>query len=113
MMFGTVAMTTSTSASQRAKRQNAAPENGSSTPPTTPPSPAAPPTQRTAPKVLYYAQPEFAPMARAIIQRANRTFESVEYIKNWAEQVLNCSEYFLEHFPPGSPQVDQVVQVNR
>lgn len=62
-------------------------------------------TQRIAPKILYTASSENMQMALSIMKRANRTIQSVEFFKSLAEQTHNCSEFFLETFPPNSPQV--------
>ena len=43
--------------------------------------------------------------------KANRTFATAEYIQDWAEQVANCSEYFLENYPRDDPRVEGLRQV--
>ena len=59
-------------------------------------------------KVLYTPNNN---LTRSIMKKANRTFANVEYFRNWAEQVVNCSQYFLDSFPPDSPQVVTLRQV--
>ena len=57
---------------------------------------------QAAPKILFTPN---TPLTRSIIAKANRTFASVEFILSWTRQIRNCSQYFLEHYPPYSPDV--------
>ena len=61
-------------------------------------------------KVLYTPDNN---LTRSIMTKANRTFAAAEFLQNWAEQVSNCSEYFLESYPPDSLRVDRLRQVRR
>lgn len=57
------------------------------------------------PKILY--SPNTA-RTREIITRANRTFAMFGFMRDWADQLDNCSTYFLEHYSPDSPLVVQL-----
>ena len=50
-------------------------------------------------KILYTP---YTNLTLSIIKKANRTFESVGLVIGFAAQVANCSEYFLDNFPPES-----------
>lgn len=50
-------------------------------------------------KILYTP---YTNLTLSIIKKANRTFNSVGLILTFADQVANCSEFFLENFPPES-----------
>ena len=47
----------------------------------------------------------------SIVKKANKTFDSVGLIVALADQVANCSDFFLQRFPPDSfGQVESVQQ---
>lgn len=56
----------------------------------------------SAPKILFTPNTS---LTRSIMAKANRTFSAVEFVLRWTMQVRNCSQYFLEHYPPSSPDV--------
>ena len=59
-------------------------------------------------KVLYAPDNN---LTRSIMTKANRTFATAEYIRDWAEQVADCSDHFLKNYPPDSPRVERLRQV--
>ncbi len=64
--------------------------------------------QRISIKVLYTPD---TPLTRSIMEKANRVFSVPEYFKEWAEQVANCSQFFLDTFPPNSSAVQRLNDV--
>ncbi len=59
-------------------------------------------------KVLYTPD---TPLNRSIMVKANRDFSAPEYFKEWAEQVADCSQLFLDTFPPESSAVQRMSHV--
>ena len=59
-------------------------------------------------KILYTPQTN---LTRSILEKANRTFETAVFVMDWAGQIANCSQFFLNNFPPNSPQVNQARQL--
>lgn len=59
-------------------------------------------------KVLYTPD---TPRTRSIMEKANRVFTAAEYIQGSAEQVANCSQFFLDTFPPNSSAVQRLNDV--
>ena len=59
-------------------------------------------------KILYTPQTN---LTHSILEKANRTFETAVFIMDWSGQVANCSQFFLDNFPPNSSQVEQVRQL--
>ncbi len=59
-------------------------------------------------KVLYTPD---TPLNRSIMVKANRVFSAPEYFKEWAEQVADCSQLFLDTFPPESSAVQRLRDV--
>ena len=50
-------------------------------------------------------------LTKSILQKANRTFETAVFFMDWSGQVANCSQFFLDNFPPDSPQIVQARQL--
>ena len=63
---------------------------------------------RVALKILYTPQTN---LTRSILEKANRTFETAVFVMDLAGQIANCSQFFLDNFPPNSSQVEQVRQL--
>jgi hypothetical protein len=59
-------------------------------------------------KILYTPQTN---LTRSILEKANRTFETAVFVMDWSGQVANCTQFFLDNFPPNSTQVDQARQL--
>ena len=59
-------------------------------------------------KVLYTPD---TPLTRSIMEKANRIFKAAEEIEGWAGQVSNCSQFFLDTFPPESPVIQRINDV--
>ena len=59
-------------------------------------------------KILYTPQTN---LTHSILEKANRTFETAVFVMDWTGQVANCSQFFLDNFPPDSPQVEQARQL--
>ena len=59
-------------------------------------------------KILYTPQTN---LTHSILEKANRTFETAVFFMDWAGQVANCSQFFLDNFPPNSTQVEQARQL--
>ena len=63
---------------------------------------------RVALKILYTPETN---LTRSILKKANRTFETAVFFMDWSGQVANCSQFFLDNFPPNSTQVEQARQL--
>ena len=59
-------------------------------------------------KILYTPVTD---LTRSILKKANRTFETAVFFMEWSGQVANCSQFFLDNFPPDSPQIVQARQI--
>lgn len=59
-------------------------------------------------KILYTPQTN---LTHSILEKANRTFETAVFVMDWAGQIANCSQFFLDNFPPNSSQVNQARQL--
>lgn len=59
-------------------------------------------------KILYTPQTN---LTHSILEKANRTFETAVFFMDWSGQVANCSQFFLDNFPPNSTQVEQARQL--
>ena len=56
-------------------------------------------------KVLYAPD---TPLTRPIMEKANRMFAVAKEIQEWARQVSNCSQLFLDTFLPDSPPMQKL-----
>lgn len=64
--------------------------------------------EKVALKILYTPQTN---LTHSILEKANRTFETAVFVMEWSGQVANCTQFFLDNFPPDSPQVVRTRQV--
>lgn len=54
-------------------------------------------------KIMYYPHNSFT---SELMAKANRTFSTAAFIMEWAGEVANCSDYFLDNFPPYSQPIN-------
>ena len=59
-------------------------------------------------KILYTP---YTNVTLAVIQKANRTFDTAGQIIALADDVANCTQFFLENFPPNSSALDGLREV--
>ena len=60
-------------------------------------------------KILYTP---FTNLTRNIIQKANRTIDTVGQVIALADEVANCSQFFLDKFPSNSSYINGTVMVS-
>ena len=70
---------------------------------------SSPEKKQIALKILY-TPPTL--LTRAVVERANRTFETLAQVMALAQQVANCSQFFLKNFPPDSDTMEGLTQVS-
>ncbi len=63
-------------------------------------------TEQIAFKILYTP---LTNVTKAVIENANRTFETAGQVLALAQQVSDCSQFFLDQFPPESLEGERVV----
>ena len=59
-------------------------------------------------KILYTPHSE---ATSSVIQKANRTFDSIGQVIELARDIANCTQFFLDSFPPDSSTVEGVREV--
>ena len=57
---------------------------------------------------MYYPHNSFT---SELMAKANRTFSTAAFIMEWAGEVANCSDYFLDNFPPYSQPINTTREV--
>ena len=66
------------------------------------------PPEKVAIKILYSPQTN---VTDSVIRKASRIFDTFEFIRDTAEEIVNCSEFFLQNYPAAGNQVEQTQQV--
>ena len=66
------------------------------------------PPEKIAMKILYSPQTN---ITDSVIRKASRTFNTFQYIRDTAEDIVNCSDFFLQNYPAAGNQVEQIRQV--
>ena len=66
------------------------------------------PPEKVAIKILYSPQTN---ITDSVTRKASRIFDTFEYIRDTAEEIVNCSDFFLQNYPAAGNQVEQTQQV--